>query len=119
MRKFGTGDGGLAMHRPGFRVTDVPPSDELQRAREAYEHELTTAWERGTGKEGTVSDAPRVSGNVAMPVRDIEKRVSALLRGNFTGIKDTAMRAASALTSEKHRIRSCDDSASSRQSARI
>jgi hypothetical protein len=45
----GTGDSGLAMHRPGFRVTDAPPSDERQRARDAYVHDLTTAWrgERG------------------------------------------------------------------------
>jgi hypothetical protein len=27
----GNGDSGF--HRPGFRVTDVPPSDELQRAQ--------------------------------------------------------------------------------------
>jgi hypothetical protein len=31
----GTGDSGLAMHRPGFRVSDAPPSDELQRAHDA------------------------------------------------------------------------------------
>ena len=39
----GTDDSGLAMHRPGFRVTDAPPSDELQRAYDSYEHGLTTA----------------------------------------------------------------------------
>jgi len=39
----GTGDSGLAMHRPGFRVTDASPSDELQRAYDSYEHGLTTA----------------------------------------------------------------------------
>jgi hypothetical protein len=32
----GTGDSGLAMHRPGFRVTDAPLSDALQRAYDAY-----------------------------------------------------------------------------------
>jgi hypothetical protein len=37
----GTGDSGF--HRPGFRVSDAPPSDELQRAREAYERDLTFA----------------------------------------------------------------------------
>ena len=47
----GTGDSGLAMHRPGFRVTDAPLSDELQRACDAYEHDLTTAWH-------VVPDAP-------------------------------------------------------------
>jgi hypothetical protein len=68
----GTGDSGLAMHRPGFRVTDAPLSDALQRAREAYEHELTTAWRRGAGKEGAVPDAARASGNDPIPVHDIE-----------------------------------------------
>jgi hypothetical protein len=67
----GTGDSGLAMHRPGFRVTDAPLSDELQLVYDAYERELTTAWWRGTGKD-VVPDAPRASGNDAMPVRDIE-----------------------------------------------
>jgi hypothetical protein len=44
----GTGDSGLAMHRPGFRVTDAPLSDELQRAHDAYEHNGVAAWrERG------------------------------------------------------------------------
>jgi hypothetical protein len=66
----GTGDSGLAMHRPGFRVTDAPLSGELQYAREAYLRDLTTAWQRG--KEGAVSDAPKVIGNDAMPVDDIE-----------------------------------------------
>jgi len=59
------------MHRPGFRVTDAPPSDELQRAHDAYEHDLTTAWRR-FGKEVAVPDAPRASGNDAIPVDDIE-----------------------------------------------
>jgi hypothetical protein len=68
----GTGDSGLAMHRPGYRVTDAPPSDELQRARETYEHELTTAYSRGAGKEDVVADAPKASGNDARPVDDIE-----------------------------------------------
>jgi hypothetical protein len=46
--------------------------DELQRAREAYVQDLTTAWRRGVGKEDIVPDAPRSSGNDAMPVDDIE-----------------------------------------------
>ena len=66
----GTGDSGLAMHRPGFRVTDAPPSDELQHAREDYLRDLTTAWRRG--KEDVVPDALSGSGNDAMPVLDIE-----------------------------------------------
>jgi hypothetical protein len=68
----GTGDSGLAMHRPGFRVTDAPPSDELQRARDAYEHDLRTAYRRGAGKKDVVPDAPKASGNDEMPVDDIE-----------------------------------------------
>jgi hypothetical protein len=67
----GTGDSGLTMHRPGFRVTDAPLSDELQRARDAYEHDLTTAWRRAAGKD-VVPDALKASGNDAMPVDDIE-----------------------------------------------
>jgi hypothetical protein len=67
-----TGDSGLAMHRPGFRVTDAPLSDELQRAHDAYEHELTTAWRRGAGKKDVVPDPPKASGNDATPVDNIE-----------------------------------------------
>ena len=68
----GTGDSGLAMHRPGFRVTDAPPSDELQHAREDYLRDLTTAWRRGAGKADVVPDAPEASGSDATPVDDIE-----------------------------------------------
>jgi hypothetical protein len=68
----GTGDSGLAMHRPGFRVTDAPLSDELQRVYDAYERELTTAWRRGAGKGEVVPDAPKATGNDAMPVDDIK-----------------------------------------------
>jgi hypothetical protein len=68
----GTGDSGFAMHRPGFRVSDAPPSDELQRAYDAYEQGLTTAWRRGAAKEDVVPDAPKASGTDAMPVDDIE-----------------------------------------------
>jgi hypothetical protein len=68
----GTGDSGLAMHRPGFRVTDAPPSDELQIAREDYLHDLTTAWRRGAGKEDVVPNGLKISGNDAMSVDDIE-----------------------------------------------
>jgi hypothetical protein len=67
----GTGDNGLAMHRPGFRVSDAPPSDELRRAREDYLRDLTTAWRRG-GKEVPVPDAPRAVGNDAEAVLDTE-----------------------------------------------
>ena len=68
----GTGDRGLAMHRPGFRVTDAPPSDELQRAYDSYEHGLTTAWQHDAKNEGALSDSPKASDKHAVPVRDIE-----------------------------------------------
>jgi hypothetical protein len=68
----GTGDSSLAMHRPGFRVTDAPLSDELWRAREDYLQDLTTAWRRGGRKEVAVPDATKASGNDAVPVGDIE-----------------------------------------------
>jgi hypothetical protein len=68
----GTGDSGLAMHRPGFRVSDAPLSDELQRARDAYEYGLTTAWRHDARNEGALSDGPKASGNDAVPVPDIE-----------------------------------------------
>jgi hypothetical protein len=44
----------------------------VQRAREAYERDLTTAWRRGAGKEDVVQDALKVLSNDAMPVDDIE-----------------------------------------------
>jgi hypothetical protein len=66
----GTGDSGLAMHRPGFRVTDAPPSDELQRAYDAYQRELTTAWRRDAGN--VVSDVPKASDLDVMTVDDVE-----------------------------------------------
>ena len=66
------GTGNSSFHRPGFRVTDAPISDALQRAYEDYEHDLTTAWRRGAGKEDAVLDAPKASGNDATPVDDIE-----------------------------------------------
>jgi hypothetical protein len=66
----GTGDSGF--HRPGFRVSDAPPSDELQIAREDYLHDLTTAWQRGAGKKDVVPDASKASNKDAEPVHDIE-----------------------------------------------
>ena len=67
----GSGDSGLALRRPGFRVTDAPITDALQRAYEDYERDLTTAWRRG-GKEVAEPDAPRAVDNNAEPVLDIE-----------------------------------------------
>jgi hypothetical protein len=64
----GTGDNALGMHRPGFRVSDNPPSDELQLAREDYLHDLTTAWRRGAGKKEVVPNAHKASNNDGEPV---------------------------------------------------
>jgi hypothetical protein len=72
------GNDGLALHRPGYRclLQDTAGrqavADELQRAHDAYERDLTTAWRRGAGKEGAVPDSPRGSGTDAVPVDDIE-----------------------------------------------
>jgi hypothetical protein len=68
----GTGDSGLAMHRPGFRITDAPPSDELQRAYDSYEHALATAWRHNARNAGALSDPPKTSDNDAASVCDIE-----------------------------------------------
>jgi hypothetical protein len=46
--------------------------DELQRAREAYLQDLTTAWRRVAGKGNILPDAPKASGSDAVPVPDIE-----------------------------------------------
>jgi hypothetical protein len=72
------GNDGLALHRPGYRclLQDTAGrqavADELQRAHDAYERDLTTAWRRGAGKEDVVPDAPRALSNDAVPVDDIE-----------------------------------------------
>jgi hypothetical protein len=68
----GTGDSGLAMHRPGFRVSDAQLSDALQRAYDAYERDLTTAWRGDAGNKGAAPDASKASDNDAVPVPDIE-----------------------------------------------
>jgi hypothetical protein len=67
----GTGDNALGMHRPGFRVSGDPPSDELKLAREDYLHDLTTAWRRGVRKEVAVPGAPSTSSN-QMPASDVD-----------------------------------------------
>jgi hypothetical protein len=76
----GTGNP-MGLHRPGWRI---PAQDARDRgvtdagqhaiavARQRYQDELTSAWRRGAGKEEVVPDAPKASGNDAMPVDDIE-----------------------------------------------
>ncbi|HEV3160249.1 MAG TPA: hypothetical protein VGZ89_09730 [Xanthobacteraceae bacterium] len=67
------GKDGLALNKPGYRVLqDTMNVSERQKAYDAYDHDLRTAYRRGAGKEDVVLDAPRASGNDAMPVRDIE-----------------------------------------------
>ena len=88
------GNGGVALHRPGFRVllgdnTGMHAKAEAQRQ---YLEDLQNAWKhpvgvgsalgvasgvgqqgaRGAGKKDLVPDAPKASGNDAMPVDDIE-----------------------------------------------
>jgi hypothetical protein len=53
-------------------VTWATLSDELQRAYDAYEHQLSTAWRRDAGNDCAVPVSPRASGNDATPVGDIE-----------------------------------------------
>jgi len=62
----------LAGHRPGWRINANDTAARAARARcyDEYIQELTTAWRRG--KEVVVPDAPKASGNDAMPVPDIE-----------------------------------------------
>jgi hypothetical protein len=67
-----TGDNALGLHRPGFRVSGDPPSDELQLARQDYLHDLTTAWRRDAGKKDVVANAHKASNNDAAPVQDME-----------------------------------------------
>jgi hypothetical protein len=45
------------------------------------------------GKEDVVPDAPKASGNDAMPVDDIETAYRLYARRNFTGMENTAMSA--------------------------
>jgi len=59
-----------AGNRPGWRIMNDAAAREA--AHREYLHELTTAWRRGAGKEDVVPDAPKASGNDAMPVSDIE-----------------------------------------------
>lgn len=46
----GSGNYQLINHQPGFVVSDAITAEERQRVRDAhdeYEHDLTTAWQRG------------------------------------------------------------------------
>ncbi|MFY9897030.1 MAG: hypothetical protein WAK67_04470, partial [Xanthobacteraceae bacterium] len=67
------GNDGLALNRPGYRLLQGDMNvSERQKAYDAYDHDLRTAYRRDAGKEDVVPDGPKPSGNDAMPVSDIE-----------------------------------------------
>ena len=70
----GTGDSSeLAFSRPGWRLlADASVNDARETAYAEYLDDLTNAWRRGAGKEDVVPDAPKASGNDAVPADDIE-----------------------------------------------
>jgi hypothetical protein len=39
-----SGDSGLGLHRPGYRIADASSSAERQRVYDKYEDDLTSAW---------------------------------------------------------------------------
>ena len=45
----GSGNGGLALQRPGFRIMDGPLNDAKERAYQEDENELVNAWRPGAG----------------------------------------------------------------------
>jgi hypothetical protein len=62
----------FAFSRPGYRMlADASVNDAREIAYAEYLDDLTNAWRHGTGKD-VVPDAPKVSGNDATPVDDIE-----------------------------------------------
>ena len=46
--------------------------ENMRRIYDQIERELSEAWEHGAGNKRAVPDAPKVSGNDATPVDDIE-----------------------------------------------
>ncbi|MFZ0151649.1 MAG: hypothetical protein WAM72_25525 [Xanthobacteraceae bacterium] len=67
------GNSGLALNRPGYRLLQGDMNvSERQKAYDAYDHDLRTAYRRGAGKGDVVPDAPKAVGNDAIPVHDIE-----------------------------------------------
>jgi hypothetical protein len=94
----------MSLHRPGWRVPARDTCDPLPRhvvtdadrqavidSRQNYLDELASAWKHPRGLRDddpiTSAGAPnmKASGNDAMPVDDIESRISALCRGIFIG----------------------------------
>jgi hypothetical protein len=43
----GSGNVGLGLQRPGFRIVDSTSSDAKERAYQEYENELVNAWRQG------------------------------------------------------------------------
>jgi hypothetical protein len=58
----------------GMTVDQIQRShqENMRRIYDQIDHELTTAWRRGAGKEDVAPDAPKPSGNDAVPVSDVE-----------------------------------------------
>lgn len=49
----GSGNGGLSLQRPGFRIADGAMSDAKEQAYREYETELVNAWGQGAcGRDG-------------------------------------------------------------------
>jgi hypothetical protein len=44
-----SGDVGLSLQRPGFRIIDSASTDAKERAYQEYENELVNAWRPGAG----------------------------------------------------------------------
>ncbi|MFZ2082200.1 MAG: hypothetical protein WAV38_37215 [Xanthobacteraceae bacterium] len=53
-------------------LADASVNDARETAYAEYLDDLTNAYRRGAGKQDVVPDAPKASGNGAMPVDDIE-----------------------------------------------
>jgi hypothetical protein len=58
----GSGNSGLSLQRPGFRIADGAMSDAKEQAYREYETELVNAWQQGARarNEGTPGDLHRI-----------------------------------------------------------
>jgi hypothetical protein len=89
----GTGDNALGLHRPGFRVSDNPPSDELQLVRQALSARPLQQ-PGGVARERRTScrTPHKASNNDAAPVQDMETMYRLLRRRDFAGLEGARMR---------------------------
>jgi hypothetical protein len=58
-RRLHDGRGSALGHRPGFAFSDTSMRDERVRAYAAYEHEITTAWQRDIDKPQSRAEQPQ------------------------------------------------------------